>query len=77
MSTAEEVQKLWEHNKKFFNVQPRKIRVVKSGSHHRAFFDGGADCCFGTTPQEARSRLKALPLIASSKLKFMGADYGR
>ncbi len=46
MSTAEEVQKLWEHNKKFFNVQPRKIRVVKSGSHHRAFFDGGSGLLF-------------------------------
>jgi hypothetical protein len=71
MSTIlEEVNQLWEHNKKLFGVQPRKVRVQRAGSHYKARFDGEASCAFGATPHEAAARLKALPWHASNKLKF-------
>lgn len=67
---AEGVNKLWEHNKSFFTVPPRKVLVQRVGSLYKARFDGEAACCFGATPGEATSRLKALPIVASDKLKF-------
>ena len=55
-----EVNKLWEHNKRMFRVQPRKIVVQRAGAHHRAFFDGGATgmSTFGGTPETAIKLLK-------------------
>lgn len=39
-------------------TKPVKIQMQRAGSHYRARFEGRAPNCFGTTPQEAESRLR-------------------
>lgn len=42
-------------------TKPRKIRTVtvqRAGSHYKARYAGGRDCCFGVTPKDAAARLK-------------------
>jgi hypothetical protein len=56
-TVREELQKLWEHNKAFFNVGARKVQVHRAGSHYRARYAGESTVCFGTTPTEAQNRL--------------------
>jgi len=54
----EELQQLWEHNKAFFSVVPRRVQVQKTGGWYRARYEGEANSCFGTTATEAKSKLK-------------------
>jgi hypothetical protein len=51
------ITEMQEHNRAL--IPPRKIRVLKAGSHYKAFFDvDGRTVTFGATPTEATSKLK-------------------
>jgi hypothetical protein len=51
------ITEMHHHNKAL--MPPRRIKVLKAGSHYKAFFDGdGTTVTFGVTPHEATSKLK-------------------
>lgn len=67
---AEELEKLWEHNRALLPTPPpRKVVVTRAGPHYKARYAGEDACCFGETPQEATQRLKHLTERASARLK--------
>jgi hypothetical protein len=57
-TVSEGLQKLWEHNKAFFNVGARKVQMRRAGGSYRARYAGEATVCFGATSEDAYARLK-------------------
>jgi len=59
----EELQKLWDHNKAFFGVQPRKIQVQRAGGFYKVRYEGQHDSCFVEDPKHAAKRLQVFDTI--------------
>ena len=43
---AQEVEKLWEHNRTMFPTPPRRVQVQKAGAFRKVRYEGSPDFVF-------------------------------
>lgn len=54
-----------------------KIEIARAGGLYKARFAGRADACFGTTPSEAKDRLKTrIAILAGTKKTMLRLKHG-